>query len=319
MDANKPHEFRFTVFTPTYNRARTLHRVYESLLKQTFRDFEWLIVDDGSVDNTAELVEGWKQAAWFPIRYIRKPNGGKHTAWNMGVDLARGELFISLDSDDACMPEALQTFHDTWEGIDPSRRAIFTGVTALVVDEGGTLSGTRFPQDVLDSNSIEIRLRHKVKGEKWGFHRIEVLRRFPFPEVDGATFIPESTVWFRIALDYQTRYINRVLRTWYQPPKDRSRLTVSPIWINAAGRSLVHLMAINEMEAFLWIDPAFFCRAAANFARTSWHAGAGMASQWRALSNKRARVLWLTMLPVGGLLLLHDRGLRRLDRLLHPQ
>lgn len=80
-----------TVFTPTYNRAATLARVYESLQRQTFRDFEWLIVDDGSEDETAELVERWRSTCSFPIRYLWQPNQGKHVAFNRGVELAQGE------------------------------------------------------------------------------------------------------------------------------------------------------------------------------------------------------------------------------------
>src|SRR5437762_2817315 len=96
----------FTVFTPTYNRAGTLPRVYESLKAQTFRDFEWIIVDDGSADSTQELVQSWIGDLDFPIRYFRQQNQGKHVAVNLGVKEARGEFFLNLDSDDACVPEA---------------------------------------------------------------------------------------------------------------------------------------------------------------------------------------------------------------------
>jgi GT2 family glycosyltransferase len=97
-----PHPL-FTVFTPTYNRAHTIGRVYESLRAQTFRDLEWLVVDDGSKDNTREVVEGFAREAGFPIRYVYKENGGKHTARNLAVKHASGELFLVLDSDDSCV------------------------------------------------------------------------------------------------------------------------------------------------------------------------------------------------------------------------
>ena len=100
----------FTVFTPTYNRAYTLHRVYESLKAQTYRDFEWLIVDDGSNDNTRELIQKWQNESLFSIRYIYQQNSGKHIAFNRAVREAKGELFLTLDSDDACVEEALERF-----------------------------------------------------------------------------------------------------------------------------------------------------------------------------------------------------------------
>ena len=95
-------EHVFTVFTPTYNRARTLERVYSSLEAQTFRDFEWLIVDDGSTDGTRALVYEWQRQGSFAIRYFWQENRGKHVAFNVAVRESRGEFFLPLDSDDAC-------------------------------------------------------------------------------------------------------------------------------------------------------------------------------------------------------------------------
>src|SRR5690242_19362698 len=98
----------FTVFTPTYNRAHTIERVYRSLCTQNCRDFEWLVVDDGSTDGTEALIRQWQHEAEFPIRYFWQPNAGKHVAMNRGVAEASGSLFLTLDSDDACVPWALE-------------------------------------------------------------------------------------------------------------------------------------------------------------------------------------------------------------------
>src|SRR5579883_1323984 len=114
---------RFTVLTPTYNRVGYLGRVYESLCAQTFRDFEWIIVDDGSTDGTQELVSSWKP--FFPIRYTWKPNGGKHTAVNVGVAMAAGEFTLILDSDDHCIPHTLERLDYHWKQIsNPERFAV---------------------------------------------------------------------------------------------------------------------------------------------------------------------------------------------------
>src|SRR5262249_2422136 len=98
----------FTVFTPTYNRAHTLHRVFDSLCAQTLRDFEWLVIDDGSSDSTRELIDNWTKSAHFTIRYIKQDHSGKHIAHNCAVREARGQFFLTLDSDDACTPQALE-------------------------------------------------------------------------------------------------------------------------------------------------------------------------------------------------------------------
>ena len=113
---------RFTVLTPTYNRAHLLPVLYQSLCAQTFRDFEWVIVDDGSMDGTRELVTSWKP--FFPIRYTWKPNGGMHTALNVGTRDAQGEFITQVDSDDYCVPHALERFDNRWRQIpDPDRFA----------------------------------------------------------------------------------------------------------------------------------------------------------------------------------------------------
>ena len=88
-----------TVFTATYNRANTITRLFESLKNQSFKNFEWLIVDDGSTDYTEAIVESFDPLGDFPIRYIKKENGGKHTAYNIGLNEARGSLFFNVDSD----------------------------------------------------------------------------------------------------------------------------------------------------------------------------------------------------------------------------
>src|SRR5438132_2378770 len=116
---------RVTVMAPTYNRGHTLRVVDERLCSQTFQDFEWVIVDDGSTDGTGDLVATWKP--FFPIRYFWKPNAGKHTAMNIGVSRAAGELVLFFDSDDRCIPSALERFDYYWRQIpDPSRFANFS-------------------------------------------------------------------------------------------------------------------------------------------------------------------------------------------------
>ncbi len=298
VESVTPQPF-FTVFTPTYNRARTLKRVYDSLASQTFRDFEWLVVDDGSKDETRALIDGWIAEAKFPIRGYYQENQGKHVAWNRGIELAAGFAFLSIDSDDSFVAEALQVFYDTWNSIPESVRHTFTGVCASAADERGKLSGTPFPKDVLDSDSIEIRLRYKVQGEKWGFQRTDVLRAHPFPVVQNSSFVPESLVWFRIAMKYKQRFINRVLRTWYQPVTDGSRLTLTPAWKNPVGRVMLHRLIIDELGEWLPYNPKFFLVAAASYSRNSLHAGHGIWKQWSELTSAEGRLLWLVGLPIG--------------------
>lgn len=169
-----PKACRFTVFTPTYNRAHTLPRVYESLRQQSFRDFEWLIIDDGSTDGTRDVVSSFDTTG-FPIRYLHQANAHKKAASNHGVREARGELFLTLDSDDEIFPHTLARLNFYWDSIPAERRDGFSAVTELCVDESGRIVGQKFPADVFDSDSMEIRYKHKVTGEKFCFQRTDVM------------------------------------------------------------------------------------------------------------------------------------------------
>src|ERR1700761_6029199 len=161
MKPRQDFKYAFTVFTPTYNRATLLPRVYECLEKQTFRDFEWLVVDDGSTDNTAEVVKEMQSKASFPVRYVAKPNGGKPTAVNRGAKEAEGFLFAILDSDDWFLPESLERFWHHWQSIPTDRQPKFCGVTGLCSYPTGDLIGARFPQDVFDADVIDLRYKYR--------------------------------------------------------------------------------------------------------------------------------------------------------------
>ena len=294
----------FTVFTPTYNRGAVLHRVYESLLDQTFRGFEWLVVDDGSTDDTRERVTQWSREAWFPVRYFHQPNAGKHVAFNRAVREARGDLFLVADSDDAFLPHALERFRYHWLAIPGERRECFTGVAALCLDVHGRVVGDRFPVSPLDADSLAVRYHYRVGGEKWGFHRTDVLRRFPFPEVPGERFVPESVVWHRIARHYRTRFVNEALRIYYtDQPNQLTRHGAG----DAASRARYYGLTLAEEADWLAASPAHALRAGLQYTRFATLAGLDLVEQWRLLPRGPARRAWLMGLLPGMLAAIIDR------------
>jgi glycosyltransferase involved in cell wall biosynthesis len=303
-DSSAP-TYTFTVFTPTYNRADTLHRVYVSLAAQTFRDFEWLIGDDGSTDDTARLAERWRQEAHFPVRYFRQPHQGKHIAFNNAVRSARGELFLTLDSDDACLPQALARLKHHWDAIPDAERERFSAVSVLCMDQHAVLVGTRFPVDPTDSDSLEIRYRFGVKGEKWGFHRTAVLRQFPFPALEGASFVPERIVWAAIARHYKTRYVNEVLRVYHV--REGGQAISGGGTRHARALALGHRVVLDHEMNWFGRAPLSFLRSAAHYVRFSLHAGCRMPDALRALETRAARSLVLLAGPVGIAAFVHDR------------
>ena len=228
-----------TVFTPAYNRAKFLPRVYESLCRQTYKDFEWLIVDDGSVDDTRSVVEQFSVLGFEfsgvkaqlintqhstlntdlktqnsklktnTIRYFYQENGGKHRAINRGVKEAKGELFLILDSDDTLPERSLEWINYYYQQIRDDTS--FGGVCGYMAHHDGTVIGHGNDDKVLDANSIEMRYKYNIQGDMLEVFRTSVMREIPFPDIPGEKFVPEALVWNRIACKYRLRVFQEVV------------------------------------------------------------------------------------------------------------
>ncbi|WP_137751648.1 glycosyltransferase family A protein [Sphingopyxis sp. L1A2A] len=262
----------FTIFTPSYNRAHTLPRVYESIAAQIFRDFEWVVVDDGSTDNTAELVKAWAREADFAIRYFHQPNGHKKTAFNRGVREARGELFLCWDSDDTAPADALQIFRDRWAAIPEGDRDAYVGITGLCIDEAGAIVGDRYPTSPYDSDTLSSTLGDGIGGEKWGFQRLAVLRDYPFPEfIQG--LVGEGLIWNAIARKYRTRYVNDVVRIYHVEPDSliHSQKTVAKMRGVAEGQCYAAAAFLDHDWRWFAKAPTEVVKIAANHTRFAWH------------------------------------------------
>ncbi len=299
------YQYIFTVFTPSYNRAHTLHRVFESLKAQTFRDFEWLIVDDGSTDNTIEIVNRWQEENIFPIHYIHQKKQGKHIAFNLAVKEAKGELFLNLDSDDACLPNALERFKYHWDKISVDEKDRFSAVTCLCKDEDDKIVGDCFPYDVTDSDSIELFYKLKIRGEKWGFHRTDVLKKFPFPEIQNQDYCPEGIIWSQISKIYKTRFVNEALRIYFKGT-DQLTKSSSPKK-HALGHIISAKYTLNEEINYFKYSPLAFIRSSANYSRFSFHQNVPVSKQLKDLSIPFSKFLLLITLPLGYLLFTKDR------------
>ncbi len=304
--------YTFTVYTGTRNRAHTLSRPYDSLCAQTYRDFEWLIVDNDSTDGTPELVAKWQAEADFPIRYLRHENRGHHGSSNRAVQEARGELFVTLDSDDGCVPTALERFKAIWDDIPEDRRERYSAVTALCVDENGQPIGTQFPSSPTDSNTTEIRYRHRVRGEKWGFQRTDVMRAHPYPTIPGYLgVLPSSVIWGEIGKQYLTRYVNEYLGVVRVEGADTlTSAGLSDLAGTAIGAMMDAQAVIDGNFKYFRYDPVAYYLKAANYARAAFWAGRSLIEQANSLNRVPAKLLWLTALPLGAAAYLIDRTRR---------
>jgi glycosyltransferase involved in cell wall biosynthesis len=200
-----------TVFTPTYNRRDLIERLYQSLLKQTQKIFEWLVVDDGSTDDTEKYFNdiSSKQQP-FPIRYIKQENGGKHRAINNGVKCASGELFFIVDSDDYLTEDAIEKINQWAKTLDNSHK--WAGIAGLRGQTRNRALGQRnYSSKFIDAKNSE-RRKYNLLGDKAEIYFTEVLRKYPFPEIPGEKFISEEIVWNAIARNgYYLRWFNEII------------------------------------------------------------------------------------------------------------
>jgi glycosyltransferase involved in cell wall biosynthesis len=201
---------KITVFTPTYNRAYIIENLYKSLKKQSFTNFEWLVIDDGSTDQTEKLFLDWSQEDTpFTIRYYKVNNGGKHRAINKATDLAKGELFFIVDSDDYLVEDALESIVEWEKGLD--NKALFCGIAGNRGRSKSDYIGTTFIGEYIDATSLE-RSKYNITGDKAEIFYTKVLKNYKFDEIYGENFITEATVWDRMANDgYKLRWFNRVI------------------------------------------------------------------------------------------------------------
>ena len=204
------------VFTPTYNRAYILPALYESLLAQTSTDFQWIIVDDGSTDDTESLVQGWIAEGRISIDYVKQENGGKPRATNTGVARCRSELFFVVDSDDHLVPTAVEHVLTRWEEIrgDDS----FAGIVALRGTDEHTPMGTWMPDGVRAVTLWDLHEKMGFRGDTSLIHRTEILRRYPFEVAPGEKFVAESSVWFLIDESYNMLADNEILTICHYLP-----------------------------------------------------------------------------------------------------
>lgn len=208
--------YMITVFTPTYNRAYILNDLYQSLLRQTFSNFEWLIIDDGSIDNTEKLVTKWiEEEHNFLIKYYKVENGGKCRAINKALDLAKGELFFTVDSDDYLTDDAIEKITKWFKNIDPNGK-----IKGVAANKGYTKDKTNnniFNYNYLDKSLLDIYSyrengRQVFDGERAFIFYTDFHKKYKYPEFENENFMTEAVVWNRMAIDgYLMRFYNDII------------------------------------------------------------------------------------------------------------
>lgn len=212
-----------TVFTPTYNRAHTLPRTYQSLCRQDCKDFVWLVVDDGSTDGTADLVRSWQQEEnGFEIRYLHKENGGMHTAHNAAYEVIDTELNVCIDSDDCLADGAVKKILDKWCIV---RSQGYAGIIGLDADFEGNIIGKGFPAGMAET-TLAGYYAAGGRGDKKLVYRTEVIRQYPpYPVFAGEKYVALAYKYRLIDQDYKLAVLDEVLcNVEYQPDGSSSTM-----------------------------------------------------------------------------------------------
>lgn len=199
-----------TIFTPAYNRGYTIHKCYESLKRQSCKDFEWLIIDDGSTDNTKELVKKWiEETNDFKIRYIYQENQGMHGAHNTAYENIYTELNVCIDSDDYMPDDAVEKIKEAWKKVRANKK--ISGLIGLDAYEGGRIIGDKLPENIKTDTLFDLSYNKGITGDKKLVYRTELTKRYPYPIYEGEKYVGLAYKYYKLDQEYELSFMNEIL------------------------------------------------------------------------------------------------------------
>lgn len=277
-----------TIFTPTYNRAKTLEQTFKSLCRQQFFDFEWLIIDDGSTDNTTHTVQQFIAQAPFSIRYYQQEHGGKHRAYNHSLALAMGDLFFAVDSDDYLPDGCLITIANCKDKLLHNTR--ICGIIALKESPDKKVLGKCFSNNIATTTLQELE-KNGCNGERSFVFKTNIARQYPFPIIDGEHFVTESVVYDRIGANWSFLTLNHSLTVCEYHTNGLSSNIYNIMMENPIGFMIYHYQRINN--ASNW------CNALRHALRYhAFRTRVGNQTEWSSYHGKYAWIVKLTA-PIG--------------------
>jgi glycosyltransferase involved in cell wall biosynthesis len=305
--------YKFTLFTPTYNRAYTLKRVFDSLMAQTIEhsSFEWILVDDGSTDDTQELADKFISEADFDIRYVKQSNHGKNYSHNKAVAMAEGELFLILDSDDEIVAKCMEIFWNYWSQISSDTKENIYGINCLCKDGfTDTLIGHKVEEGLME-DALIWKLKNRVFFETWGALNTKLFKKHLFPEIEGVKFIPESYLWDSVGKNRKIYSTNEILRVVYHQD-DGFTNNITKSYINdSKGRYIYHKMVVNDMFfELLRYTPVRLLKDIIQFVRMGLHSNYSLLEILNALDKKYKKIITFFFFSFGYFFYLKDTVLK---------
>ncbi|PLR68740.1 glycosyltransferase family 2 protein [Bacillus sp. UMB0893] len=237
-----------TIFTPTYNRSYTLYKCYESLLRQSSHDFVWLIIDDGSTDDTGKLVDGWINENKIKITYFYQDNQGMHGAHNTAYEKIETELNVCIDSDDYLADDAVEKIVEYWKKYGGEK---YAGLVGLDATPDGEIIGTKMPGNLNESTLSNLYAKYKVKGDKKLVYRTELIKKTPpYPIFPGEKYCPLSYKYVLIDQMYPLLVMNKILCHVEYLPDGSSMNMMSQYKRNPKGFAFYRKIGIQYSPTF---------------------------------------------------------------------
>lgn len=252
---------KFTVFTPTFNRCTTLKRLYSSLVSQEFDNFEWILIDDGSTDETELFATEVQSEKLIDLYYYKQENFGKQYSYNKAISLSSSDLFICVDSDDYLLPNCLLTLSNTWLNVSENNVSDCAGIVFLDKHVNGELIGTKLPSNVNYSNLYNLYNKFKVKGDKGLCFSTSILKLYQFPIFKGEKFITEAVLYNRIGREYTLFCLNKALEVCDYQSDGLSSQSKELMLNNPKGSALYfnELLEVDSSYKANLINSAKYC------------------------------------------------------------
>lgn len=282
-----------TVFTPTYNRAYTLHKCYESLKRQTNKNFIWLIIDDGSSDNTKDLVKEWIEENKISIKYIYQDNKGMHGAHNTAYENITTELNICIDSDDYMPEDSIEKIIEFW---NKNKREDIAGIMGLDIYEDGKVIGDKFPDDLKESTYWDIYHKHKIKGDKKLVYRSDLTKKYPYPVFEGEKYVGLGYKYAKLDEEYKLLLMNEDLCVVEYMEDGSSKNMFRQYKMNPKGFSFIRIEDMKNPNATL----AFKFKSCIHYVSSSL-----MSKNKGFIKETPCKLLTVAAIPMGFILYKH--------------
>ncbi|MGG0593573.1 glycosyltransferase family 2 protein [Priestia megaterium] len=278
---------KLTVFTPTYNRAYCIHQCYESLKRQTCKDFIWLIIDDGSTDNTKGIVKGWIDENIIQIKYHWQDNQGMHGAHNTAYELIDTELNVCIDSDDYMPDDAVEKIIDTWKKYGGNE---VSGIIGLDSSYKNEIIGTQLPQHIKRSTLFDLYNKYGVTGDKKLVYRTELTKQYPYPLFENERYVGLAYKYHMIDKQYEMVLMNEIICCVEYLEDGSSRNMLHQYRKNPRGFAFYR----KEMMKLPFGSSSFKFRQAIHYVSSSL-----MIRDWRFLQETPSKRLTLLAIPLG--------------------